>query len=205
MTENAELPLQILVADDDPATRQLLSAALTKWGYQVLLAEDGDIAWRRISFPGGAPKLLIIDVQMPHQDGYQLCERTRRELAPDYNPYIILLTQNTGAENVIKGLEAGANEFLTKPFNAAELHSRLLVGERIIRYEQVLQEQNQYLLDYLSKIESASALVVNAAQMLNKAMEEARARQATSTVHLNHSRVDEVMDMFKHFHQATKK
>lgn len=205
MTENTPQPLQILVADDDPATRQLLNTALTKWGYQVLLAEDGDIAWRRISFPGDAPKLLILDGEMPHQDGYQLCERTRRELAPHYNPYIILLTQNSGTENVIKGLEAGANEFLTKPFNAAELHSRLLVGERIIRYEQVLQEQNQYLLDYLSKIETASSLVVNAAQMLNQAMQEARARQVSSNVHMNHSRVEEVMDMFKHFHQANKK
>lgn len=199
-----ESPLQILVADDDSATRMLLNIALTKWGYQVLEAEDGDIAWRRISHPG-APQLLILDCSMPHQDGYTLCTRIRTELAPDYNPYIILLTQNNGQENVIQGLDAGANEFLTKPFNAAELRSRVLVGERIVRYEDALQTQNERLQEYISKIETASSLVVNAAQSLSQAMKEAHENGDelfASRYHdmkRAHSTLDEIIEVFSNY------
>lgn len=197
-----ESKLQILVADDDSATRMLLNIALTKWGYQVLEAEDGDIAWRRISHPG-APQLLILDCSMPHQDGYALCTRIRNEL-PDYNPYIILLTQNNGQENVIKGLDAGANEFLTKPFNAAELRSRILVGERIVRYEDALQTQNQRLQEYIAKIETASSLVVNAAQSLSLAMKEAHENEELFASRMHdmkraHSTLDEIIEVFSNY------
>lgn len=199
-----ESPLQILVADDDSATRMLLNIALTKWGYQVLDAEDGDIAWRRISHPG-APRLLLLDCNMPKQSGYELCTRIRTELT-NYNPYIILLTHDSGQENVIKGLDAGANEFLTKPFNAGELRSRILVGERIVRYEDALQFQNQRLQDYISKIETASDLVVNAAQSLSQAMKQAHDNGDDNLfadryhdMKRAHSTLDEIIEVFSNY------
>jgi DNA-binding response OmpR family regulator len=124
--------LKVLVADDDPTTRILLRAALSQWGYDIIEAKDGEEAWDILQQPN-APRLLILDWLMPKLDGIALCQRVKDQ--SDFHPYIILLTQMTGSTNIVKGLEAGANEFLSKPFNMVELRSRLFIGARIIGYE----------------------------------------------------------------------
>jgi sigma-B regulation protein RsbU (phosphoserine phosphatase) len=156
--------LKVLVADDDPATRFLMRAAITKWGYDVVEASDGEETWTLLQQPD-APRLLIIDWLMPKLDGLKLCERIREKLST--HPYIILVTQIIGTENVIKGLDAGADEFLSKPINIAELHSRLGVGAKIIRYENQLAEQNQQLQDNIEKMKRLSALVYSASTQIN--------------------------------------
>lgn len=127
-----EYPLKVLVVDDDIPTRILLRVALTKWGYQIQEAADGEEAWQILQ-SSDRPELIISDWVMPKLDGLGLCERIKNELKNP--PYIILLTQMSGTANIVKGLEAGADEFLAKPFNMAELRSRLSVGLRIIQYE----------------------------------------------------------------------
>lgn len=134
--------LKVLIADDDPPTRILLRAAISQWGYEVLEAKDGEEAWEILQ-QENAPRLLILDWLMPKLDGIALCARIKQEMK--YHPYIILLTQVTGTTNIVKGLEAGADEFLSKPFNMAELRSRLAVGAKIIRFENMLAQRNQSL------------------------------------------------------------
>lgn len=131
-------PIRVLIADDDAPTRILLRAAVSQWGYEVTEAHDGEDAWNILQLPNG-PQLMIVDWLMPRLDGIDLCRRIKDELK--YRPYIILLTQLSGTTNIVKGLDAGANEFLSKPFNMAELQSRLAVGRRIIEDESRLSQQ----------------------------------------------------------------
>jgi DNA-binding response OmpR family regulator len=154
-------PLKVLIADDDPPTRVLLRAAISQWGYQVIEAQNGEEAWNLLQ-QADAPRLIILDWLMPKIDGIDLCRRIKKSL--EYHPYVILLTQVAGTSNIIKGLEAGADEFLSKPFNMAELRSRLSVASRIINFEIEMKLHNAqlmqmslaylYLLTYLSKSQS---------------------------------------------------
>jgi len=139
---SASPKLDVLIADDDPPTRILLRAAITQWGYHVIAAPDGEAAWDILQHPN-APKLLILDWLMPKLNGIDLCAKIKKEMA--FKPYIILLTQVTGTENIVKGLEAGADEFLSKPFNMAELNSRLSVGARIVNFGMTVTAQNAQL------------------------------------------------------------
>lgn len=153
--------LQVLIADDDAPTRVLLRSAISQWGYTITEAKDGNEAWE-IMQGSNPPQLLILDWLMPGLDGLQLCERIKREIP--VNAYIILLTQQTGSANLIKGLEAGADEFLSKPFNMAELRSRLSIGARIIRYQNQIMDSNKLLLRYISDIETRSMTALKITQ-----------------------------------------
>ncbi len=143
-------PIKVLVADDDAPTRILLRAAVSQWGYEVVEASDGEEAWNLLQQPN-TPELIIVDWLMPKLDGIDLCRRIKNELK--ISPYIILLTQLSGTTNIVKGLEAGANEFLSKPFNMAELQSRLSVGARIVRYKEKLQQKHLKLQQYGKEVE----------------------------------------------------
>jgi DNA-binding response OmpR family regulator len=156
--EQKQDTLRVLIADDDHPTRILLRAAINQWGYEVIEAGDGEEAWEILQTVD-APRLLIVDWLMPRLDGVALCSRIKHELT--YHPYTILLTQVSGTENIIKGLEAGADEFLAKPFNMAELRSRLSVGARIIQYENVLRNQNKELEQYIGQMETLGALALS--------------------------------------------
>lgn len=157
-------PLNVLIADDDPPTRALLKSAITQWGYIVTEANDGEEAWK-IFTHGQMHDILILDWIMPKLDGIGLCERIKSEAIAQ--PYIILLTQVTGTTNIIRGLEAGADEFLSKPFNMAELRSRLSVGARIIHSEKILKEQNVSLNKYVEHIKQLIAPLSETTEKIN--------------------------------------
>lgn len=161
--------LKVLIADDDLPTRILLRAAISQWGYEVIEARDGEEAWE-ILHQSDAPGILIVDWLMPRLNGVDLCARIKRELM--HHPYTILLTQVTGTENIIKGLEAGADEFLAKPFNMAELRSRLSVGARMVKFESLLAQQTQELQWYISQIESLNLLVPQLSQEINSFLKQ---------------------------------
>lgn len=143
MNSNSKGSLKILVADDDAPTRMLLRQAISQWGYNVIEAGDGEEAWKILKNVASPPQLLLIDWLMPVMDGIALCEHVRRELKGF--SYIILLTQLSGSTNIHRALEAGADEFLSKPFNMAELRNRLDIGARIVIYENTLLEQRELL------------------------------------------------------------
>lgn len=156
--------IKVLIADDDPPTRMLLRSAIAQWGYEVIEASDGEEAWEILQ-KADAPRLLIVDWLMPKLDGISLCQRIKeRSLS---HPYIILLTQVTGTTNIVKGLEAGADEFLSKPFNMAELRSRLSVGARIKKFEKLLDERSKELQNYTALIEKIFCMIDGLTKKIN--------------------------------------
>lgn len=142
---------KILIADDDEATRILLRVAIIPWGYKVIEARDGEEAWQILQEPD-PPQILILDWLMPKLDGVALCKRINQEL--EFRPYIIFLTRMTGTENIIQGLEAGADEFMLKPFELSELRIRIFAGERIIKYRNQLAQQNKQLQNYITNMKT---------------------------------------------------
>jgi two-component system, cell cycle response regulator len=127
---------QVLIADDDAMSRRILQSWLESWGYQVVVAEDGDIAWSILQ-QEHAPEMLILDWVMPGIDGIELCRRIRERQKVVYQ-YILLATGKDAKDDVVKGLEAGADDYLTKPFDRNELRARLRVGLRILTLQEGL-------------------------------------------------------------------
>lgn len=162
-------PIKVLIADDDTPTRILLRAAVSQWGYEVIEAGDGEEAWNILQKPD-IPQLMIVDWLMPKLDGIDLCRRVKKEI--EHYPYIILLTQLSGTTNIVKGLEAGADEFLSKPFNMAELQSRLSVGARIIHYKSKLARKNLELHDYFLQSKDLASNVSSIAYKLEEIINE---------------------------------
>jgi diguanylate cyclase (GGDEF)-like protein len=122
--------VKILIAEDDPVSRRLLEATLRKWGYQVVVCIDGSTAWQAFQQPD-APSLAILDWMMPGMDGVQVCREVRQRPEAPY-VYVILLTAKHQKADVITGLEAGADDYVVKPFDANELRMRLRAGQRIL-------------------------------------------------------------------------
>ncbi len=134
--------MRALVAEDEPLSRHLLQTYLKGWGHEVTAAADGAEAWRL--FEGGAFALVLTDWVMPEVDGLELIRRIRA--APDGGyVYVILLTAKAQKADVVQGMEAGANDFVTKPFDREELRVRVAAGERILQLEHALAEQNRAL------------------------------------------------------------
>jgi two-component system cell cycle response regulator len=128
-----EPPPKVLIADDDAVSRRLLQVALSKAGYEPTTAVDGLQALLALEQPD-APRLLVLDWMMPRMDGLEVCRAVRQRTANPY-VYIILLTANDKTEEVVQGLEAGADDYLRKPFNAQELEARLRTGRRILQLQ----------------------------------------------------------------------
>jgi two-component system, cell cycle response regulator len=128
--------VKILIAEDDPAFRNLLVTLLAKWGYDVLAAKDGDEAWCILQSED-APQLAILDWRMPGKDGLEICRGIRSGKTAPYT-YIILLTAQDRSRDIVAGMEAGADDYITKPFRTNELKARLRAGERIIEQQNEL-------------------------------------------------------------------
>jgi two-component system cell cycle response regulator len=125
--------VQVLLADDDRLSRHLLAHSLQRWGYHVIQAEDGAQASRILAAPG-APRLAILDWMMPGMTGPALCREVRRARREPYT-YVLLLTARNERKDIIEGLDSGADDYLTKPFDAQELQVRLRAGRRILDLE----------------------------------------------------------------------
>ena len=125
--------MRVLVAEDDPITRRLLEVHLKRWGHEVTMCTDGNEAWRILT-SGDPPRLAILDWIMPGMDGVTICRKLRSLDKPQYT-YAILLTAKAEKEDVIEGLESGADDYIAKPFHAHELRVRVRAGSRIIRLQ----------------------------------------------------------------------
>lgn len=143
--------MRVLIADDDPISRLLLERTLSGWGYEVTAAAAGDEAWRLIQQRDFS--LVISDWVMPGLDGPELVRRIRANPRAGY-VFIILLAASSSRHEVVEGLEAGADDFLAKPFERDELRVRLRTGERVLRLEQALLEQNRALAERNRQMEA---------------------------------------------------
>jgi diguanylate cyclase (GGDEF)-like protein len=133
--------LNILIADDEALSRRLLEKTLERAGYDVLAVENGKQALEILTAPD-APRLALLDWVMPEVDGPSVCRAVRKRTNQTY-VYMLLLTSKGSKEEIVRGLEAGADDYLTKPFDAEELRARLRVGERILLLEDRLVEARE--------------------------------------------------------------
>lgn len=147
VVRHASLMNKILVVDDDRATRVRLAAGLKKWGHEVVTVADGKEAWERVREDG--IQFVISDWIMPGMSGLELLDRIRSGPAVPY-VYFILLTSKTDRDHLVEGMEAGADDFLAKPFDPEELRVRVRAGQRLLDLENDLQVKNQELSAFTS-------------------------------------------------------
>jgi two-component system, cell cycle response regulator len=133
--------VKILIADDDAMSRRLLEKTLEREGYEVIAVDNGRLALHHLSSPDG-PRLALLDWMMPELDGPGVCLEVRKEQGRPYI-HIVLVTSKGSKQDVVTGLEAGADDYLTKPWDPAELAARLRVGQRILQLEDRLVEARE--------------------------------------------------------------
>lgn len=151
--------MKILIAEDDPVSCRILTANLKSWGHEVVITKNGLDALKTLQ-NDDAPMLAILDWMMPGLDGVELCRRLRSER--NENPiYIILLTSLNLKENLIEGLEAGADDYLTKPFDRNELRMRVQAGARVVNLEHSLRERVRELEEAIIERQKAEEALRN--------------------------------------------
>jgi sigma-B regulation protein RsbU (phosphoserine phosphatase) len=149
--------MRILIAEDDVTSRRLLEARLRRQGHEVVLTEDGTEAWAALERDPGI-SLAILDWMMPGLTGPEVCERVRRRETVQ-PAYLILLTARTARQDLVSGLNAGADDYITKPFDFEELRARVQVGERVVRLQQSLAERVRELEDALANVNALQGLL----------------------------------------------
>ncbi len=130
---------RVLLAEDENVTRRLLEAQMTRFGFEVISVADGLKAWDVLQSPE-SPSLVVLDWNMPGLDGPDVCRKLRESPRAGY-AYMLLVTARNAKSDVVQGLSAGADDFISKPVDPDELHARLRTGERIVRLEQTLAAQ----------------------------------------------------------------
>jgi DNA-binding response OmpR family regulator len=149
--------MRLLVADDDPDLRDFLAVHLESWGYELAVVPDGTRALEALRAPDG-PSLAILDSDMPGLTGPEVCARAKAEVRG--RPlHLILLTARAEEEDVEKGLDAGADDYVPKPFKPRELHARLRAGERAVRLQEELAARVRELEAALSKVRTLEGML----------------------------------------------
>ncbi|OLE67443.1 MAG: response regulator [Acidobacteria bacterium 13_1_20CM_2_68_7] len=149
--------MRILIAEDNEMIRAVLQAALEVWGHELVVCVDGTQAWQ--AFQGeDAPRLAILDWMMPGIDGPEICRKLRREPRTQAI-YIILLTGKDRREDIVTGLGAGANDYVTKPFDHDELRARLQVGVRMVELQNLLANRVRDLEEAMARVKQLSGLL----------------------------------------------
>jgi phosphoserine phosphatase RsbU/P len=149
--------MRILIGEDDPVSRLMLEATLRKWDYDVESVEDGDAALARLK-QADAPSIAVLDWMMPGLDGVDVCRLVRAEAAAPA-PYLILLTTKSRKEDLVEGLQAGADDYVTKPFDRDELRARLQVGVRVVTLQRSLADRVAALQIALTRVKQLQGLL----------------------------------------------
>ena len=187
----------VLIAEDDAVSRELLRKTLTSWGHEVILTTDGAQAWAAIL--QNKSRIIILDWMMPKLDGLEICRKVRDTITDRYT-YIILLTAKGDSDDVIEGLTAGADDYVTKPFSRPELKARLLTGKRIINLETQLLETQKRLhelatRDGLTTLWNRSAIL----QILEEETERSRREQSPlGTIMIDIDHFKDINDSYGH-------
>jgi len=142
--------MRVLIAEDDLTSRMMLLAVLKKYGYETVATVNGQEALEALQ-KKGAPRLAVLDWMMPEMDGLEVVRRIRAQLGSP-QPYLIMLTTKDAKEDIVAGLEAGADDYLTKPFHAAELRARVEVGRRLVEAQDLLAVEVNELRQALEDI-----------------------------------------------------
>lgn len=190
--------MRVLIAEDETASRRMLSVCLTGWGYEVIAVDNGAAALECLQRPDG-PRLALLDWEMPEMDGVDVCAKLR---AMDGLPfrYLIVLTGHNREEDVIAALDIGADDHMTKPWTPGELRARLGVGERMIRLYEQLEEQTRNLAiaaqtDYLTQLCNRSVVMERLGEELTRTV---RTGMPLSVLMLDIDHFKQVNDSYGH-------
>ncbi len=148
---------RILIAEDDLTSRVMLEAILNKWQYETIVTQDGESAWEVMQKPD-APELIILDWNMPKLDGLEVCRRIR-QMETEQPSYIILLTSREQKGDIVIGLNAGANDYITKPYDQDELRARIAVGIRMVSLQHDLAKRIHELQEALSHVRKLQGIL----------------------------------------------
>jgi CheY-like chemotaxis protein len=149
--------VRVVVADDDRVTAEILARTLRKWEFSPKVTSNGGQAWDQLR-QGMGPTLAILDWMMPELDGPEVCRRVRKEL-PVANMYLILVTAREGRADLVAGLDAGADDYVVKPFDPEELRARVSVGMRVLSLQERLAERVAELQTALSNVKQLRGLL----------------------------------------------
>ncbi len=192
--------MKILVAEDEKTSRILLEKILAKWGYEVVSATDGHEAWEKLQSED-APKLAILDWMMPGIEGIEVCRKLRQqEQGDEQYTYVILLTAKDSKESIIEGMEAGADDYIVKPFDQNEMRVRIRAGQRIVRLQSELLATQKDLLR-LSRIDPLTGVLNRRAILSQIEIELARAQRENTKLSISLLDIDhfkEVNDTYGH-------
>ncbi len=154
--------MKILIAEDDYITRLMVQVSLEKWGYRVTCVENGNEAWDVLQ-EADAPQIAILDWEMPGLDGVEVCRKVK-ELDKETPIYVILLTARDSRNDILRGFDMGADDYMTKPFDDNELRARVRVAERLVHIQIALAESVEELrtvLDQMEALQGAQPVCVN--------------------------------------------
>jgi len=191
--------MRVLIADDNAISRVTLQHAVLRWGYEALMAENGAQAWEILADPG-APSLAILDWVMPYLTGPEVCRRVRETRREPY-PYILLLTSKNTKTETVQGLEAGADDYIVKPFDEHELRARLRIGKRLVDLQVDLLTAREELRerankDLLTMLPNRSAIDTTLEQELSRCH---RDRRTVGVILLDLDHFKKINDTYGHF------
>lgn len=180
--------MKIVLADDDSITRRLLETWLQRWGYVVESFADGHAAWASLEHSTD-PTLVIVDWMMPGLDGPEICRRLRVQAREPY-VYVVMITGRGDRQDIVKGLKAGADDFMVKPVDKDELRARVNVGERIVRLHTELVAARQAMvelatIDSLTRLANRATILDALAKEINRSSRE-RAPVSVCVADLDH-------------------
>ena len=176
--------MKILIAEDDLTSRLILENMLTKWGFEVVSATNGTDAWAKLQ-EEDAPRLLILDWMMPGIEGIEICRRLRENSkSEDQYTYVTLLTAKESKENIVTGMEAGADDYITKPFDMHELRVRVRAGERIVQLQSELLKAKKEL-EIQSRTDPLTGVLNRRAILSQIGSELSRAKRQNSQISIS--------------------
>jgi len=167
--EQSASRLRVLLAEDEPVTKRLLEGHIARFGYDVVSVADGLAAWQVLQSKD-APSLAVLDWGMPGLDGVEICRRLRAAEAGQYT-YVLIVTSRAAKADVVAGLDAGADDFVSKPIDPDELHARLRTGERIVRLERTLASRLQELeaaVDHVHELQGMLPICIHCKRIRNQ-------------------------------------
>ena len=147
----------VLVAEDEPVSRRLLERSLEQWGYHPVICTNGEEAWQLLQ-DEAAPRIAVLDWEMPELDGLEICRRIRATKMRT-QPYLVLLTARSSPRDVVEGLRAGADDYITKPVDRDELEARLQVAARVVALQQRLADRVAELEEALARVRQLQRLL----------------------------------------------
>lgn len=192
--------MKVLIAEDDPTSRRILEALLGRWGYEVVSACDGNEAWE-ILRAVDSPPLAVLDRMMPGLDGTEICQRVRTyETGTDRYTYLILLTVKGSKEDIVSGMEAGADDYVVKPFDEQELRVRTSAGRRVIELQAKLLEAKKHLFQQ-ARTDSLTGILNRGALLSELELEMSRSQRektALSLIMLDIDHFKKINDSYGH-------